>query len=342
MSLSFLTTPSKPPTSGAATGFTSLFPSTSPGGQSPFGFGSPAGNPTGGLFGSDTSKPGGNAQGAGVGSAATGGVPPRGTSPNVGAGISGSATALPFNAPTLGSDAYVNSWLEMLALHPIFHPQRSKSVPAFPSLPRTNLIASRGEDIFVSVPGSRVVRALHLPLARDAWDTLASKSGSSKSSTSVKVSAEAVHSFATSAPFVVIAPVHPAKPHPALSPLSKKKRGANLSASPDLPTEIGFDVIQLIPNQSGRLLLVIGENRIRVIVLPRSSAISTNSTSSSTPSSGTTSNSPIIACKALDIGAFDISTDASCPIVQVAWHPMSQDAAHVCVLTLDGMLRYVI
>ncbi|GAA5894597.1 uncharacterized protein JCM6883_002150 [Sporobolomyces salmoneus] len=89
--------------------------------------------------------------------------------------------------------------------------------------------------------------------------------------------------------------------------------------------EINFEIHELVANQTGKLLAVIGVHSIRVIELPRKSWINSNSSS--------------IDVRCLEIGKFYHSLPGSPRIVQTLWHPLGQHSSSLLVLTRDSLLR---
>ncbi|KAJ7742412.1 hypothetical protein DFH07DRAFT_980036 [Mycena maculata] len=86
-----------------------------------------------------------------------------------------------------------------------------------------------------------------------------------------------------------------------------------------------FEIHQIAPNPSGKLLAVAGECQVGIIVLPRS---------------GFARLLPdTIDCKSLQIGQFYHAARSSAPIAKIQWHPWGESGSTLMVMTEDGKLR---
>jgi hypothetical protein len=89
--------------------------------------------------------------------------------------------------------------------------------------------------------------------------------------------------------------------------------------------EINFDIEALSANRNGRLLSVLGSQRLIVVCIPKHgfSAIAL---------------SKKVDCRTLSIGNKYYGESKS-DIVKVEWHPLSENASHIVILGNDNILR---
>ncbi|KAH7916326.1 hypothetical protein BJ138DRAFT_1075738 [Hygrophoropsis aurantiaca] len=88
---------------------------------------------------------------------------------------------------------------------------------------------------------------------------------------------------------------------------------------------IEFDIHQIAPNPSGKLLAVAGGYQVAVVVLPRAGYSKLVHTA--------------IDCKAIRVGQFYHVSHSSAPIAKIAWHPWGEAGSTLMVMTVDGKLR---
>ncbi|KAF9953512.1 hypothetical protein BGZ70_000217 [Mortierella alpina] len=86
---------------------------------------------------------------------------------------------------------------------------------------------------------------------------------------------------------------------------------------------VDFDIRRLVINQEGKLLAIVGDEKIVIAALPKS--IKQDPKASS--------------CKSFILGEFYHINKGPAKIVKVLWHPLSKGFTHVLVMTQDGMLR---
>ncbi|KAJ1534260.1 hypothetical protein HK096_004104 [Nowakowskiella sp. JEL0078] len=93
----------------------------------------------------------------------------------------------------------------------------------------------------------------------------------------------------------------------------------------------GFPLAQIALNKTGKLLAAAGDHSVAVLVLP------TLLSKTSVPGKN------VVECKYMNIsyrvGDIYYSTDLVNRIVKVEWHPLSENGAHLLVLSSNGVLR---
>ncbi|KAH7924035.1 hypothetical protein BV22DRAFT_1091637 [Leucogyrophana mollusca] len=88
---------------------------------------------------------------------------------------------------------------------------------------------------------------------------------------------------------------------------------------------IDFEIHQITPNPSGKLLAVAGAYQVAVVVLPRAGYLKLVPTA--------------IECKAIQVGQFHHASKSSVPIAKIEWHPWGEAGSTLMVMTVDGKLR---
>ncbi|KAG0247002.1 hypothetical protein BGX31_000032 [Mortierella sp. GBA43] len=86
---------------------------------------------------------------------------------------------------------------------------------------------------------------------------------------------------------------------------------------------IDFDIRRLVVNQDGKLLAVVGDEKVVVAVLPKAIR----------------QNSKAVTCKSFVVGEFYHINKGPSKIVKVLWHPLSRGYTHLLVMTHDNTLR---
>lgn len=87
---------------------------------------------------------------------------------------------------------------------------------------------------------------------------------------------------------------------------------------------IDYDIRRLVINQDGKLLAVVGDEKIVVAVLPKAIRQDPKATH----------------CKSFVVGEFYHINKGPSKIVKVLWHPLSRGYTHLLVMTHDSTLRY--
>lgn len=86
---------------------------------------------------------------------------------------------------------------------------------------------------------------------------------------------------------------------------------------------VDFDIRRLVINPDGKLMAVVGDERIVIVVLTK--AIRQDPKS--------------VSCKSFALGEFYHINKGPTKIVKVLWHPLSKGLSHVLVMTQDNILR---
>ncbi|KAF9290754.1 hypothetical protein BGZ68_006151 [Mortierella alpina] len=86
---------------------------------------------------------------------------------------------------------------------------------------------------------------------------------------------------------------------------------------------VDFDIRRLVVNQEGKLLAIVGDEKIVIAALPKSIK----------------QDPKAVNCKSFILGEFYHINKGPAKIVKVLWHPLSKGFTHVLVMTQDGMLR---
>ncbi|KAG0197999.1 hypothetical protein BGX28_008502 [Mortierella sp. GBA30] len=86
---------------------------------------------------------------------------------------------------------------------------------------------------------------------------------------------------------------------------------------------VDFDIRRLVINQEGKLLAIVGDEKIVIAALPK-----------------TIKQDPkAVTCKSFILGEFYHINKGPAKIVKVLWHPLSKGFTHVLVMTQEGLLR---
>ncbi|KAF9963681.1 hypothetical protein BGZ65_001260 [Modicella reniformis] len=86
---------------------------------------------------------------------------------------------------------------------------------------------------------------------------------------------------------------------------------------------IDFDIRRLIINQDGKLLAIIGDEKVVVAVLPKAIR----------------QNPKAVSCKSFVVGEYYHINKGPSKIVKALWHPLSRGYTHLLVMTHDNILR---
>ncbi|KAF9973191.1 hypothetical protein BGZ73_003602 [Actinomortierella ambigua] len=86
---------------------------------------------------------------------------------------------------------------------------------------------------------------------------------------------------------------------------------------------IDFDIRKLVLNQDGRLMAVVGDEKIVIVELPKKYP---------------TDIKPLV-CKSYIVGAYYHINKGPSKVVKVLWHPLSNGYTHLLVMTQDAVLR---
>ncbi|KAF9216317.1 hypothetical protein BGZ59_010191 [Podila verticillata] len=91
-----------------------------------------------------------------------------------------------------------------------------------------------------------------------------------------------------------------------------------------LDTErVDFDIRRLVINPDGKLMAVVGDERIVIVVLTKAIR----------------QDPKTVSCKSFALGEFYHIDKGPTKIVKVLWHPLSKGLSHVLVMTQDNILR---
>ncbi|KAF9103082.1 hypothetical protein BGX27_010737, partial [Mortierella sp. AM989] len=86
---------------------------------------------------------------------------------------------------------------------------------------------------------------------------------------------------------------------------------------------VDFDIRRLVLNQEGKLLAIVGDEKIVIAALSRTAK----------------QDSKAVNCKSFVLGEFYHINKGPSKIVKVLWHPLSKGYSHVLVMTHDNLLR---
>ncbi|KAF9139854.1 hypothetical protein BGX30_007386 [Mortierella sp. GBA39] len=89
--------------------------------------------------------------------------------------------------------------------------------------------------------------------------------------------------------------------------------------------DVDFDIRRLVLNQDGKLLAIVGDEKIVIAAAPSKSSRQ--------------DSKPVIKCKSFVLGEFYHINKGESKVVKVLWHPLSKGFTHLVVLTHDGLLR---
>ncbi|KAH7032466.1 nuclear pore component-domain-containing protein [Linnemannia elongata] len=89
--------------------------------------------------------------------------------------------------------------------------------------------------------------------------------------------------------------------------------------------DVDFDIRRLVLNQDGKLLAIVGDEKIVIAATPSKSSKQ--------------DSKPVIKCKSFVLGEFYHINKGESKVVKVLWHPLSKGFTHLVVLTHDGLLR---
>ncbi|KAL4075973.1 hypothetical protein J3A83DRAFT_2092947 [Scleroderma citrinum] len=103
--------------------------------------------------------------------------------------------------------------------------------------------------------------------------------------------------------------------------LGKSTRSYKVLHTPN----VQFEIYQIAPNPSGKLLAIAGAYQVAVVVLPRAGYSKLVSTS--------------IDCRSVQVGQFYHGSKSSAPIAKIEWHPWGEAGSTLMVMTSDGKLR---
>ncbi|KAG0310912.1 hypothetical protein BGZ99_010466 [Dissophora globulifera] len=87
--------------------------------------------------------------------------------------------------------------------------------------------------------------------------------------------------------------------------------------------DIDFDIRRLVINQDGKLLAIVGDEKIVIAALPKALR----------------QDPKAVNCKAFPLGEYYHINKGPSKIVKVLWHPLSKGFTHVLVMTHDNLLR---
>ena len=86
---------------------------------------------------------------------------------------------------------------------------------------------------------------------------------------------------------------------------------------------IDFDIRRLVINQDGKLIAIVGDEKVVIAALPK-----------------TLRQDPkVVNCKAFPLGEYYHINKGPSKIVKVLWHPLSKGFTHILVMTHDNLLR---
>ncbi|KAF9930478.1 hypothetical protein FBU30_000450 [Linnemannia zychae] len=88
--------------------------------------------------------------------------------------------------------------------------------------------------------------------------------------------------------------------------------------------DVDFDIRRLVLNQEGKLLAIVGDEKIVIAALSKSIKQDPK---------------PVVKCKSFVLGEFYHINKGEAKIVKVLWHPLSKGFTHLVVLTQDCILR---
>ncbi|KAF8929829.1 hypothetical protein BGZ47_000863 [Haplosporangium gracile] len=89
--------------------------------------------------------------------------------------------------------------------------------------------------------------------------------------------------------------------------------------------DVDFDIRRLVLNQDGKLLAIVGDEKIVIAATPSKSSKQ--------------DSKPVIRCKSFVLGEFYHINKGESKVVKALWHPLSKGFTHLVVLTHDGLLR---
>ncbi|KAG0216036.1 hypothetical protein BGX33_000557 [Mortierella sp. NVP41] len=88
--------------------------------------------------------------------------------------------------------------------------------------------------------------------------------------------------------------------------------------------DVDFEIRRLVLNQEGKLLAIVGDEKIVIAALSKSIKQDPK---------------PVVNCKSFVLGEFYHINKGEAKVVKVLWHPLSKGFTHLLVLTHDGLVR---
>jgi hypothetical protein len=104
---------------------------------------------------------------------------------------------------------------------------------------------------------------------------------------------------------------------------------------------LDFEPKSVVVNPTGRLVVVAGERDLCVAVLPRGSLGFVRPAGSMTEEAAEQGEPPVLELRSFRVGEFQHSTDMRHKVVKVEWHPAAEGGSTLCVLSSEGVFRWV-